>query len=280
MAEGLAAAHNRGLIHRDIKPANIWLEERLKGQPPRVRILDFGLARAQSEGGQLTSSGAVVGTAAYMPPEQARGKQVDCRSDLFSLGVVLYEMSTGQRPFTGPDVMAILSSLALDTPEAPQRLNAAVPDALSDLIMRLLDKDSAKRPYSADAVADELNSIAQKMAMPIVMPLVVGPEPKAANPWAGIYDSDSGDSKPMKRADPAKATPGKVGARFKRTSIGASQHRFDAKIWIAIAVGILFIGGGSFAAYKLFIEPKNGTLLVEVDGDADVRFKNGELHIF
>ena len=131
VAEGLAAAHDRELVHRDIKPANIWLEERAKGQPPRARILDFGLAREQGDGGQITHSGAVVGTPAYMAPEQARGKHVDHRADLFSLGVVLYQMSTGQRPFTGPDTMAVLpSSSGGWIPRKRRRtLNAAVPEA-------------------------------------------------------------------------------------------------------------------------------------------------------
>src|SRR6185312_7204925 len=93
VAEGLAAAHASGLIHRDIKPANVWLE----GERGRVKVLDFGLARAAREDTQLTQSGAIVGTPAYMAPEQARGETVDPRCDLFSLGSVLYQMCTGQR---------------------------------------------------------------------------------------------------------------------------------------------------------------------------------------
>ena len=162
-----------------------------------MRILDFGLARTQGEEGHLTRSGAVIGTAAYMAPEQARGKHVDHRADLFSLGVVLYQMATGQRPFTGSDTMSILTSLALDTPEAPCALNAAVPEALSDLIMRLLAKDAAKRPASADAVLNELNRIAQEMTIPIAMPAVLSLEDKAADPWASIDNSAIDDSKPV-----------------------------------------------------------------------------------
>src|SRR3989442_15501626 len=95
IADGLQAAHERGLIHRDIKPANIWLE----AGRDRVKILDFGLARLNQADAQITSSGMIVGTPAYMAPEQASGDPVDGRADLFSLGVILYRMTTGHLPF-------------------------------------------------------------------------------------------------------------------------------------------------------------------------------------
>ena len=129
MADGLAAAHATGMIHRDIKPGNIWLE----GPAAKVKILDFGLARTQADEAHLTQSGAIVGTPAFMAPEQARGQAVDHRADLFSLGCVLYAMLTGQRPFRGDTTMSLLSSLALDRPEAPRDVAPEVPAALSEL---------------------------------------------------------------------------------------------------------------------------------------------------
>ena len=123
IAEGLADAHEKSLIHRDIKPANIWLE----GKKAHVKILDFGLARAMDDQAHLTQSGAIIGTPAYMAPEQACGKPVDHRCDLFSLGCVLYRMCTGEMPFKGNDTLAILSALALDNPAPPRSLNAEVP---------------------------------------------------------------------------------------------------------------------------------------------------------
>ncbi len=152
IALGLAAAHKAGLIHRDIKPGNVWLEE----ERDRVKILDFGLARLGDGDKALTRDGVIVGTPAYMAPEQARGKAIDHHADLFSLGCVLYEMTTGQLPFTGPDTLAILSSLAIDTPPAPHVVDPAIPKGLSQLIMKLLEKAPADRPASAKAVADEL----------------------------------------------------------------------------------------------------------------------------
>ncbi|MBA4190096.1 MAG: hypothetical protein C0467_19090 [Planctomycetaceae bacterium] len=158
-AEGLAAAHALGITHRDIKPANLWLEA-----PPigtllpeigftRVKILDFGLARI-SDDIQLTAEGATMGTPAYMSPEQAKGEAVDHRTDLFSLGSVLYRMLTGILPFPGSNTLAVLSALASDIPPPVASVNAEVPPALAGLIDRLLSKDPNDRPASAREVAD------------------------------------------------------------------------------------------------------------------------------
>jgi WD40 repeat protein len=154
-AEGLAAAHDRGLIHRDIKPANLWLE----GTRRRVKILDFGLARAAADPTQLTVQGAVVGTPAFIAPEQATGQAVDSRCDLFSLGCVLYYLCTGQLPFNGSDTIATLLAVATEHPRPPQELNPAVPSALSDLVMRLLAKNPNDRPASAHAVVQAIQAI-------------------------------------------------------------------------------------------------------------------------
>jgi serine/threonine protein kinase len=160
IAGGLAAAHERGLVHRDIKPANLWLE----GEEGHVKILDFGLARALADQTHLTQTGVIVGTPAYMAPEQARGQPVDHRGDLFSLGCVLYRMCTGEVPFPGQDTMSILSALALDTPRSPRTLNADVPGGLSDLVMRLLAKTADDRPQSARSVAEALAALERELA--------------------------------------------------------------------------------------------------------------------
>jgi len=153
IAEGLQAAHAEGLIHRDIKPANIWLEAP-KG---RVKILDFGLAREGRGEAHLGSSiGPVVGTPAYMSPEQAFGELLDQRSDLFGLGVVLYRLCTGRQPFTGTNAMAVLRSLVEETPAPVRQLNPKAPVALEHLIHCLLEKDREKRPPSAKEVAKTL----------------------------------------------------------------------------------------------------------------------------
>jgi hypothetical protein len=155
VALALAAAHEHGLIHRDVKPANIWLE----AGGDRVKVLDFGLVRGEADDTHLTQEGVVAGTPAYMAPEQVRGRPGP-RSDLFSLGCVLYRLCTGVPPFRGPDTMAVLAALAQDRPAPPHALNPAVPPALSDLVLRLLAKRPEDRPASARDVAAALQDCA------------------------------------------------------------------------------------------------------------------------
>jgi serine/threonine protein kinase len=159
IAEGLEAAHAKGLIHRDIKPANIWLE----GERGRVKIVDFGLARAAEADLNLTQEGLVMGTPAYMAPEQADDKPLDHRCDLFSLGSVLYRTATGQFPFKGKDSMAIMMALATKQPDPPREIDPLVPAPLSDLIMRLLAKDPDERPANARTVCDAIEAIEQEL---------------------------------------------------------------------------------------------------------------------
>ncbi len=154
-ALGLAAAHERGLIHRDIKPANIWLE----GDKGRVKILDFGLARRRGDDANLTQQRAILGTPAYMAPEQASGRAVDMRADLFSLGCVMYRLSTGRPAFQGADAVATLVAVATEQPSPPHQLNPELPPALSRLILRLLAKNPDDRPASARAVLAALEAI-------------------------------------------------------------------------------------------------------------------------
>jgi serine/threonine protein kinase len=153
--EGLAAAHARGLVHRDIKPANVWLEQ---GRG-RVRIVDFGLARGAEPDAQFTHAGTVIGTPAYMAPEQANGAVVDARCDLFSLGTVLYRAATGQAPFAGRDTLSVLSALATRTPVPPHRIVPSLPRLFSGLVMRLLAKDPADRPQSAREVVQAIEAL-------------------------------------------------------------------------------------------------------------------------
>jgi hypothetical protein len=160
VAEGLAAAHEKGLVHRDIKPANLWLE----APNGRVKVLDFGLARtAEGAGGgglprleALTEPGAVAGTPGYMSPEQVNGERVGARSDLFSLGCLLYRIATGTKAFSGANLTAILRATVEHQPPAAHTLNPQVPAWLSSLIARLLAKRPEERPESARAVADAL----------------------------------------------------------------------------------------------------------------------------
>jgi serine/threonine protein kinase len=152
IALGLAAAHDKGLIHRDIKPANVLVEA---GIETRAKVTDFGLARAGDDA-SLTQSGVIAGTPMFMSPEQARGAELDHRSDLFSLGSVLYTMVTGRPPFRAPTTLAVLKRVAEDEPRPIRQVIADVPAGLCAVIMRLLEKDPANRFATARETADAL----------------------------------------------------------------------------------------------------------------------------
>ena len=163
-AEGLAAAHASGLIHRDIKPGNLWLFRRpdepgTSATGGRVKLLDFGLARPLDDEVQLTRPDQLMGTPAYMSPEQVQNGAVGPASDLFSLGSVLYRAATGQAPFTGKHLMELLQNVSSSMPRPPHEVRPDAPRTLSAFIMRLLEKDPAKRPASARAVVEEIDRI-------------------------------------------------------------------------------------------------------------------------
>ncbi len=175
LCRALEFAHGRGIVHRDLKPANTWLTE-----DKTVKIGDFGLAVALDRS-RLTMAGMMVGTASYMPPEQAMGGQTTPASDLYALGCLLYEMVTGRPPFVGDDTVAVISQHLNTAPVAPSWHNPDCPPGLEALILRLLEKDSNQRPSSASEVREALAAV-EVSSTPVPAPAMSAGEAAAANP--------------------------------------------------------------------------------------------------
>jgi serine/threonine protein kinase len=172
LADALAAAHGKGITHRDLKPGNIMIGT--GDHVGRVKVLDFGLAKLADSpphsatastmpAEPITGEGRVLGTVAYMSPEQAAGKPTDARSDLFSLGVILYEMATGQRPFKGDTNITVMSSILRDSPPLVTDLNGTLPTELARIIRHCLVKDPARRYQTAADVRNELAELKQEL---------------------------------------------------------------------------------------------------------------------
>ncbi len=179
VAAGLAAAHEQGLVHRDIKPANILLEEGVE----RVAITDFGLARAVDDA-TLTQTGMIAGTPQYMSPEQARGEPIDVRSDLFSLGSVLYAMCTGRPPFRAETSYGVLRGIIETDPRSIREINVDAPEWLCEIINRLMSKHPSGRLESASQVAVLLNAWLAHLHQPETKPAPkrIKPVPKRIKP--------------------------------------------------------------------------------------------------
>jgi serine/threonine protein kinase len=240
IAAGLAAAHAHGLVHRDIKPSNILLENGVE----RVRITDFGLARAVDDV-SVTRSGDVTGTPQYMSPEQARGQPVDHRSDLFSLGAVLYTMCTGRSPFRAETTVAVLRRVCDDVPRPIREVNPDIPEPLVSIIDRLLAKDPNERFQTAQEVSDLLMGYLAHLQDPTNVP---PPEASSIRPAADRKTLDAG------------AAPGR---RWPRRSL-----MLAATVLLAVGVSVATTeatGVTHLAAAVVRIVTGQGTLVVEVD---------------
>ncbi|GAA4453107.1 serine/threonine-protein kinase [Novipirellula rosea] len=228
VAEGLAAAHAQGLVHRDIKPANVLLENGVE----RVQITDFGLARAVDDA-SMTRSGVIAGTPQYMSPEQAHGDSIDHRSDLYSLGSVVYFMLTGRSPFRAETSMGVLNRICNDQPRPLRSINAEVPPWLATIVTRLLEKSPDDRFQSAEEVANLLTKHLTAMN-----------NPEAGNVPA-LDDAESEDN----RRNSALAEPPNRPRR------------------ILVAAGFAFV---ALAGILFYLQTDKGTLRIESNSDSDV----------
>jgi serine/threonine protein kinase len=171
LAGALAAAHEKGIVHRDLKPANVMLTS-----DGRVKVLDFGLAKEtqREHSGDTTlatEAGVVMGTPSYMSPEQVAGEVLDCRTDIFSLGIILYEMATGRRPFEGRTSAELAVAILRESPRAISDVRADLPADLSRLVRRCLEKDPHRRVQTARDVSNELRDLAQQPSTTVLEPV-------------------------------------------------------------------------------------------------------------
>jgi serine/threonine protein kinase len=294
ICRALSAAHAAGIIHRDLKPENVFLVSR-DGIPDFVKVLDFGIAK-QDMGNQnlprrLTTPGMAMGTPEYMAPEQAAGKAIDGRVDIYSVGAILYEMLTGEPPHHGDNAMEVLTKKATEPPRPIRELNPEVADPLETVVLSCLERDPDKRPQTMGALEYELNKSMKGRGSAVAA--VLGIKDTSGDPTATwMEDSkvrrfDSPDSKVRRRpSSPALSTPppvtGATGAVPLETQDGNVRVRsgrvasrdaiaptvpFDADrggekrlkkkssagMWIAVVV-VLLLAGGGYAAWRMMME--------------------------
>ena len=233
---GLAAAHQAGIVHRDIKPANIWICSKTEN----ATILDFGLARILDEDPQLTCTGLIAGTPCFMSPEQTRGRDIDRRSDFFSLGCLLYQCLTGVLPFKSENVLATLQSVQMLTPEAPIQLDPGVDSGLSSLVMTLLEKSPHNRPSQAEDIS-------------------------------AAFDLPVSDWKftPAQIRPTDNSKPSPINLSSKNKAVASQPTRWWPGIVAAVAIGLVSLGG-FFLPQIIQIATNQGQIVIE-SNDPDVQ---------
>jgi formylglycine-generating enzyme required for sulfatase activity/serine/threonine protein kinase len=265
-AKGLAAAHERGLIHRDIKPANLWLDA---GAGGRVKILDFGLARPTSaEDGNLTQAGTIVGTPAYMAPEQSQGYPVDARADLFSLGVVLYRLCTGNLPFTGANALDIIMALATYEPPPPITVNPKLPPELSDLVMRLLVKKPDQRLASAQEVLKALQAIEKAVRSGASVPELARIGPAGSQPFAlpaPPSPPDSGEETLVANLKPGSG----LRPALRQQPEAPPRARSKGGMMVVALLLFVLVGGAAYLGLNILAGKDRGTPTTSNDSRTD-----------
>ena len=236
VAAGLAEAHSKGIIHRDLKPENIFLVS-VGNDPYFVKILDFGVAKlkeADQKLGTLTQSGAIFGTPKYMAPEQCRGQEVDGRTDIYAMGVILYQLLAGQTPFSGDSPLAIMLQHVQNEPKPPTLLKPEldIPEEVENIVMKCLKKDPAERYQSAGEF----------------LAAISGAEAMLGNRYAHVVYVDSSVKEARKKAAKSEAPTVFDTGYVEKKEV---ESRLARKIWISLIVLLVAGAGGIYWAYTV-----------------------------
>ncbi len=263
LADALGYAHRQGVIHRDIKPANILMTSREVYGSERPRITDFGIAKLAAS--EITTTGQLLGTPSFMPPEQFTGMPIDGRADLFSLGVILYSLATGEQPFPGETMTAVSYKIVYTEPVPPAKLNPALPQRIEGIILKCLAKSPADRYQTGEELAQELAAIRANAPASTLQPTAppVGP--------VGISSSDvtlgpgpvTATFPPAQSLPPASASlpPAAVSLAKKAAKPKKVETIFAVVLLGVAAVGAAAVGGWFFFHHKQAVSQQQPQLI-------------------